>query len=799
MTPEQQINQALKKSEVAILSGDQARVVIPTASTPAPSKAVRSRGVDTQEPSIPAGATKMFEQGWGGMWTFDNPDNNYYLPAGETLKLDYVNGIGDKDINLYVAGDLTISRFDQTPKSMHLYILKGGKFSGYDTTSGSAPGCAYVPANWTVDVWGEWSFGDRFRLDVRGGNVTYHKGAKDVVYGNGSDATETWNNSFSISSGTFYSEVPVEVDGNAHFTGGVATFAEGIVVDMNVTTKRSDNGQTPVVNIYKCSKVLQQWTGEANSAGIYNVYDYLYIGSLHDNGADVYLNLYDALVDIDNVFPSTLPWGYNINNLVDKDGHGFRYVGKPGKYQSVVRYLNNDLYIDKGNNYEVVAGGDGTPTQFVSEISFTGNVTLLSEKVRIQYPKIQGKDDVTEIITFKDGSVAYNDASTYLPTNAEGCRPKIGNEPVITVDPPLHKYSATSLDFGKNGELYLSWHSNIGADGEPGHAHGTNMYITNLDGSSVSVDNLQDWGGIIDVMDVTNPAATQLTQTLIQGEHKYNHVVYNDGMLYLPSTSNKVGAALHEIALSADGTINEATFDAKNVRVNLTGTSANCAIVNNNNIITISGNNNGGINKFATTDFTNQESKAIVTSDPFQGKYIYNDGTNIITLNNTTDGTVTIYTQQMGKVSSFNVGSIRPTDGKNVCIADGQYIYICRGANGFDIYNYSGTRVGGTKKSANGVDVDNKNIYLATGSGLVVLSKTETYVDDFDGKTYNKTIARYTYTGTGNPRYDETIAKSANAGAAKQSSNFVKVKDGKAYVAYGMYGLQVYDISDLLK
>ena len=395
-------------------------------------------------------------------------------------------------------------------------------------------------------------------------------------------------------------------------------------------------------------------------------------------------------------------------------------------------------------------------------------------------------------LTLQSGVVVSDEDIADFSMAPTDCAPGYNyNTPQVIVVPPVHKYSATALDFGPNGELYLCWHSNIG-DGIGGN--GTNMYVTNADGTSVSVDGISDWGGIIDVINTNNygdPSTYLFDQTLIQNEHKYNHVVYYNGKLYLASTSKKVGAALHEIELNADGTINEEVFDAKNVRVNLTGSSANSSIINNGEVITISGFNNGGINKFALDDYSNQESKSIASGEAFTGKYIYNDGTYIITLNDVQNGTVTLYTQDMQMVKSFNVGSLYPEDGKNVVVGDGAKIYICRGNNGFDVYDYNGNRIGGSKKSANGVDVDEKYIYVATGLGLVVLDKNETYTDG--DVVYNKTVKRFVYTGTGNNRYNGVITTDAT----KQSANFVKVRNGKAYVAYGMYGLQIYDLSEL--
>lgn len=145
----------------------------------------------------------------------------------------------------------------------------------------------------------------------------------------------------------------------------------------------------------------------------------------------------------------------------------------------------------------------------------------------------------------------------------------------------------------------------------------------------------------------------------------------------------------------------------------------------------------------------------------------------------------------MAVENTFNVGAINPKDGKNVCISDGQKIYICRGQNGFDIYDFNGNKVGGSKKHANGCDVDDNYIYVATGDGLAVLSKTEQ-----DAAGNNKTIKVVKFTGKGfvypgvrGGKMDDSV---------KQSSNFVKVYNGNVYVAHGMYGLRIYKLADLV-
>lgn len=794
-------------SDYAFVKGDS-RIVIGGGET----KSTRGAWVTTPQPEIPADAKKLEVGSWGGFYVYEGNEwwNNggtldanvteYYVPAGESVHATNAQFNTLSSLTLYVAGDLIIDYFDNYPSKVTINILNGGSFNTNLSNGGTVSnditkwetGMFQIPAGWTINVWGKFDTGYYPNISVTpGATLNYFEGAEDVVFGTEqTENYELWKNDanpvLSVS-GTFYSEVPVRVKGNANFTGGTSTFYAGVHIDKNVTVKNDPS--VPVVNIYECSYIDGQFSMTSNSEkATFNIYDYLYCGSMHCNSAAVYINLYDALLDVDNNFSTVSNDFYKNNLLVDK-GAGIQIKGDTeGTYASIVRFLNNDLHIDKGNNYDVVEG-TGVPTSFYVENTFSGNLVVLSEKVTIEYPKIAGQDDATEVITFKDGNVALNAENAYLPGKGE-CRPQIGEVPV-TVIPPVHKYSATALDFGPNGELYLCWHSNIG-NGEGGN--GTNMYVTNEDGSSVSVDGINDWGGIIDVINTNNygdPQTYLFDQTLIQNEHKYNHVVYYNGKLYLAGTSNKVGAALHEIELNADGTINESEFAEKNIRVNLTGSSANSSIINNGEIITISGFNNGGINKFALDDYSNQEQKAIYSSTEYTGKYLYNDGTYIIGLNDVNNGTVTLYDQNMNYVKSFNVGSLYPTDGKNVVVSDGNNIYVCRGNNGFEVYNREGQRVGGSKKSANGVDVDDKYIYVATGLGLVVLDKNETYNDG--EVTYNKTVKRFTYTGTGNSRYNGIITTDAS----KQSANFVKVRNGKAYVAYGMYGLQIYDVSNL--
>ena len=86
-----------------------------------------------------------------------------------------------------------------------------------------------------------------------------------------------------------------------------------------------------------------------------------------------------------------------------------------------------------------------------------------------------------------------------------------------------------------------------------------------------------------------------------------------------------MGAALSEIALTADGKF-PALEQFEEVRVNLTGYSANCVERIGDELVTISGYSNGGINKFALNDVSNQEKNFINASRLYKTSARINSG-----------------------------------------------------------------------------------------------------------------------------------------------------------------------------
>lgn len=450
---------------------------------------------------------------------------------------------------------------------------------------------------------------------------------------------------------------------------------------------------------------------------------------------------------------------------------------------------------------------------------------------------------------------------------------------------PEHKYSATGIAFGDDGYVYVCWHSNraMDKDEEENYEHGTNV---GEDGSEPSLDNAEDWGGIIDVFKVDASGNWECVQTLVNTEHKYNHVLYNGGKLYLTSTSNRLGAALDVITLNNGELPSEdGYYGADSYRINLTGYSANCVEIVKGKLVTISGRKVGGINWFdvpLTWEDVIDQTKEAISGDTenFGGKHLCYDGTYVYALSDKDyKGVITKYDENgtvvddpfeiLDEINAYFTANdltpanaeraLVPKDGKNgisyqktaltVVEEDGSFttaeedteiLYVSCGRNAFHAFDLAtGKRVGGSNKHANSCDVaeysGHEYVFIATGDGLAVLDPQELeieYKKDDNGKwirytqadadaqlipnkisedskdsknphnlgvgdrkeflTGNfKTVKYVQYDGTGS--YDEADVPEG----VKESANFVKVHDGKVFVAYGMYGLHIYDLESL--
>lgn len=731
-----------------------------------------SRAVkETPEPAIPEGALKLADQptNWNNGVTL-TPGNAYYIDEEWKGTISRATGAEGASIDIYVNANAEfVNSWWNNDVPMNIYILPDAVLTYCESGEDNK---VKIPKGTNVYCWGNIDTPENMGFQLYKGGSLYIYDAEAATF-EVKDNKSQWGSSFQIDTeSVFYSEREVMIYGRALFNGGKAHFVNKLTVAKDMYVEKNTD-----ITLDDCSIVMQELDFKSCTGAVVHVNKYLQANTLLTNQGRATMNLKDALFEIvtDGMF-------------VDKGDQRVVVNGVESDYKSIVK-VGGKLYLDRGNEYTTIPG-DVAAASFPSG-NFTGDLNLEGDlRIKFYYDVEDKLAVLTEDNLVLPESVSVH-ANTWLPASEDGCRTEQGEVPVVEILPPSgestpsvptvsHKYSATGIAF-KDNLVYLSWHSNPE----------TNMDYAQGD-FSPSVSGKDDFGGIVDIININSYDinSSLFEQSMENSEFKYNHVMFSDNKLYLPATSVKVGAALSEITLTNDGKF--PSIDQYNeVRVNLTGYSANCVERIGDELVTISGYSNGGINKFAIDDVSNQEKKFInASNENFQGKYVYyNKNTGkVITLNDTDKGIVTIYNSAMEVESSFQVGSIYPVDGKNVCIADDTHIYVCKGQNGFVVYDYNGYLVGGSKKSANGVDVDDKYIYLAAGDGLAILDKHSTYVDE-NGNTYNRTIKKFHYLGKGATSVtDETTVK--------RSANFVKKgPDGRIYVAYGMYGLQIYELN----
>lgn len=765
ITPEGQTPDITTPDHVTIvddMSQLSSRLVFPA--TTVESKAIRTTLSSTTAPSIPNGALKLTEQptNWNNGVTLTRGNSYYIDQAWEgTISQDWSSTQGSIDI--YLGANATILGAwwnDDTP--VNIYILPNSVMTycevGWDNM-------VKIKKATNVYCWGNIDTPENLGFRLYDAGKVHIYGTQGEPFNVRNNGTETIT--FQVDPlSDFYCERKMNVDGSARIYGGTSHFTNELYIAGNLLVEGDAKATFDGCTVVAEELDFKSATGNA----ILNVNKSLTAGTLVTNQGKATMNLKDALFEI-----------VNDGMFVDKGDQRVVINGVKSDYKSIIK-VGGKLYLDRGNDY-TTANGTVAAASFPCN-NFTGDLNIEADlRIKFYHEVDESLAILTEDNLVVPETVSIN-ANSWLPASEDGCRAETGKVPVAEVLPPTtsasHKYSATGIAF--NGStVYVCWHSNPA----------TNMGYTEED-YSPSVDGAEDFGGIIDIININTYDITSslFEQTMENDAFKYNHIIYSNNKLYSAATNYNVGAALSEIALTSDGKF-PAIEQFEEIRVNLTGYSANCVERIGDELVTISGYSKGGINKFALDDVSNQEKKFInETDEDFQGKYIYYNASNgkVITLNNTNRGIITIYNSSMQSESSFETGAITPTDGKNVCICDDKYIYVCKGQNGFGVYDYSGNLVGGSKKHTNGVDVDDKYIYLAAGDGLAILDKNATYTDA-DGKTYNRTIKKFNYTGKGATSVkDETTIK--------ESANFVKKgPDGRIYVAYGMYGLQIYDFN----
>ena len=309
--------------------------------------------------------------------------------------------------------------------------------------------------------------------------------------------------------------------------------------------------------------------------------------------------------------------------------------------------------------------------------------------------------------------------------------------------------------------------------------------------------NGNDFGGSIDVAEMNGEQLT-LKQRVQQAEagatYDFNHLNVINSKLYLAGSAKGKdgkqlgGATISYAAIGSDGLLNVTEGLTSQSLDNTVKGDANCVVPFDNNIAVAS---TLGYSVYEPTLAKEAKDRVSTTG---KAKFVAVNGSSLVGLNYTSEiaagdaevqGEVQVFDNSMKQTSSFNVGTIAPNNGKNMIAIDSNgRIYVCKSAKGLMCYNSNGNQAWTSEWTTpvshgegnisvdkrqgyiNGVAVDDNYVYVAAGAyGLVVLTK--------DGK--------------------EVTHK--RIGTSGNSANYVAVKNGLIYVAYGKGSIQVFKLT----
>lgn len=368
------------------------------------------------------------------------------------------------------------------------------------------------------------------------------------------------------------------------------------------------------------------------------------------------------------------------------------------------------------------------------------------------------------------------------------------------------KWSATGIDFS-GGNVYVSWHSDRQAS-----------------------DPATKWGGALDLISTDAGGNMSFGNTWTSNQAKFNNVVADGNVLYLPLTDAKKGAAVARVTIgSENGPIRK-----------LSGNSANALEIKaDGKIIAVTGYSKGGVfsidKDFPAFDEKNpatwHQVDTLTFGEDFGGKYVV--GNYVL---RTDEEAAYIYCisedieynigapllselKHPEKVESAQAGDEKRVYGKHTMAIDGDYFYVAGGQverepgedykytesldkNGLRVYQKTANgfnHVGGNATNTTAVCVHGDYVYAATGAGLRVYKK-------FADNKLELFAFEVKRNANGSLMKDED--GNLIAGTDAHSCNFVKVytykkegKDGeddkyidRIYMANGQSGVYVFDL-----
>lgn len=461
----------------------------------------------------------------------------------------------------------------------------------------------------------------------------------------------------------------------------------------------------------------------------------------------------------------------------------------------------NTGYVVLDNNGLVKAGSLTTSNR---ETRFTVNGTnavVAAEKYNASYtdfPKFIFAPEIA--LDFKECFVGGNptpksdfefqvsseDQVIYVP--AAGCHGSYGEKPAVpaTLDEPI---------------IEIKKVTDIDPIEEPDHGdhdHGVlSATCINFDGNTAYASyhkRGKEQKGCIEVFNDNGNGGLTLGSYMIAPNYDFNHLIVDNGNIIAVGNHPDKGAFIGSLPVSFASsenatredfkvkglTTNEVVYEAskkdpnQQVRAGYADAGdGNCVVRQGNYYYVATYKGYGPVN----LDFSKVKDGENVVFTPTNGscKHIsINGGTAAVLALDTYDklsSTASLWTFNADDhtfseaLSTYGqIGTVAPVDGKNVVAVDGNDIYACLSTGGLVRLSDGKTFQRGTNVPVNGMAFDDKYVYVANGSFVSVLDKAD--------------LHEVCYYHASN----------------EKSANYIALKNGKIYVAFGENGIQVYQL-----
>lgn len=466
----------------------------------------------------------------------------------------------------------------------------------------------------------------------------------------------------------------------------------------------------------------------------------------------------------------------------------------------------NELTLNAANvvldNNGLVKAGSLTTSNRETRFTVNGtNAVVAAEKYNASYtdfPKFIFAPEIA--LDFKECFVGGNptpksdfefqvsseDQVIYVP--AAGCHGSYGEKPAVpaTLDEPI---------------IEIKKVTDIDPIEEPDHGdhdHGVlSATCINFDGNTAYASyhkRGKEQKGCIEVFNDNGNGGLTLGSYMIAPNYDFNHLIVDNGNIIAVGNHPDKGAFIGSLPVSFASsenatredfkvkglTTNEVVYEAskkdpnQQVRAGYADAGdGNCVVRQGNYYYVATYKGYGPVN----LDFSKVKDGENVVFTPTNGscKHIsINGGTAAVLALDTYDklsSTASLWTFNADDhtfseaLSTYGqIGTVAPVDGKNVVAVDGNDIYACLSTGGLVRLSDGKTFQRGTNVPVNGMAFDDKYVYVANGSFVSVLDKAD--------------LHEVCYYHASN----------------EKSANYIALKNGKIYVAFGENGIQVYQL-----